>query len=172
MNAIAYSRERISRRSIPATRDRIARVGGRWSLTGTLLLMLCSCSDRDVNHVTTPAPVIGAIENNPAWNRAGDRVALFSYTDSLGDYAPGIYIVDSVGAGKRKVPGFGRAARWAADDSALIINDGERIFLQSLQDSSRTEFGLLPASAPFDVSVDGRYIFYSGQALDSANPSG
>ena len=107
------------------------------------------------------------LQYGPAWSRSGEQIAYFSFFDSCNDLAFSLYIAE--GPGARRIPlGIGGSTvRWMPDDTALLISGGVAggsIAMYSLTDSSVTPLNISTRFPVFDVSKDGKFIYYIGDA--------
>jgi len=107
-------------------------------------------------------------QSAPVWSNSGELVAYFSYFDSCNVRDPGIYIADSArGAFRRKILVFGAYYQWLPGDTELIVNTGfggsGQLVHYNLNSDSVTPLGIQTQFPVFDVSNDGRYIYYEGE---------
>ena len=107
-------------------------------------------------------------QSGPVWSRSGKLVAYFSYYDSCNVRDPGIYIADSArGAFRRRISVFGAYYQWLPGDSELIVNTGfggsGQLVHYNLNTDSVTPLGIQTQFPVFDVSRDGRYIYYEAE---------
>ena len=113
-----------------------------------------------------PAP--GSAQSSATWSNTGDQVAFFSRYDSCNDGDQGIYIASSEGgARRRKIPALGPFFKWIPGDTELIINTGfggaGGLVIYNLISDSITPLGIQTRFPIFDISDDGRYIYYEGE---------
>jgi Tol biopolymer transport system component len=121
-----------------------------------------------VDTVGHPDPAPSQAQSSPVWSNSGKLVAYFSFYDSCNVRDLGIYVADSSrGAFRRKIPVFGAYCQWLPGDSELIVNTGfggaGELVLYNLNTDSAMPLGIQTRFPMFDVSRDGRYIYYEGE---------
>jgi Tol biopolymer transport system component len=104
------------------------------------------------------------------WSNSGQQVAYFSYFDSCNDRDKGIYIAPaSGGVSRRKLPITGAYYQWLPGDTQLIVNTGfvfgGELVIYNLNTDSVTPLGIQTRFPIFDVSRDGRFIYYEGEPV-------
>lgn len=113
-------------------------------------------------------PLASTAQTNPAWSYSGTQVAFFSYYDSCNNRDPGIYLASAEGGARRKkLPVFGPIFKWMPGDTELMVNTGfggagELVIYNMISDSI-TPLGIQTRFPIFDISDDGRYIYYEGE---------
>ncbi|MCH7879268.1 MAG: PD40 domain-containing protein [candidate division Zixibacteria bacterium] len=115
-----------------------------------------------------PEPTTSTAQFGPAWSHSGAEVAYFSYYDSCNNRDPGIYVANAeVGARRRKLPVFGAFFKWMPGDTELMVNTGfgggGELVIYNLLSDSITPLGIQTRFPIFDISDDGRYIYYEGE---------
>lgn len=115
-----------------------------------------------------PPPVPSDAQASPVWSNSGELVAYLSFYDSCNVRDVGLYIADSGGgAVRRKISVFGAYCQWLPGDTELIVSTGfggaGELVLYNLNTDSATPLGIHPRFPVFDVSRDGRYIYYEGE---------
>ncbi len=137
--------------------------------------LACGCED-DEPRSFLPTPVPNIAETNPAFSNNGERIAFLSAFDSMGNAALGIYISDSTGEQKFPTGVLGPKVEWLTGDSELIINTGlyggGELVLYHLGSQIVRSLGISTYLPAFDVSKDGKYLFYVGPTIDSTHSSG
>ncbi len=118
--------------------------------------------------VGNPDPAPGSAQSSATWSTAGDQVAFFSRFDSCNDVDQGIYIASSDGgARRRKIPALGPFFKWMPGDTELMINTGfgfgGELVIYNLLSDSITPLGIQTRFPIFDISDDGRYVYYEGE---------
>ena len=113
-------------------------------------------------------PPPGTAQSAPVWSHSGDKVAYSSRYDSCNDPDPGIYIAGAQGGARRyKIPVSGAHFKWLPGDTELIVNagffTGGELVIYNLNTDSITPLGIHTRFPIFDVSDDGRYIYYEGE---------
>ncbi len=142
-------------------------------LLGSLAFALADCSDSPVKPVETNTcwqPLDSSITGSshsegPAWSPSGKLVAFVGYFDSCNNPHNAIYLTESGGKSRRALNIFGSVVHWLPPgDSVLIVNEGlfggGELVKYNIETDVRTPLGINTTSTFFDISRDGRFIYY------------
>lgn len=139
------------------------------SILSISLLSIMGCEKKTTGGIPAPLPGLG--EKAPTWSFGGDMIAFFSVSDSLGEHAPGIYISDSLGNSRRPTGIISVSAKWLPGDTEMIANSGVSgpggFTIFNLNTGATRTLGLASSFPQFDVSDDGKFIYYVGPTIDS-----
>lgn len=139
------------------------------SISILTLFIFSGCSEDTTGHIPTPVPDLA--ENAPAWSHAGDKIAFFSWSDSLGVFAPGIYISDTMGNSRKPTGVAAFFVKWLPGDTELVISTGVAgpgdFIIFNLNSGEVKTLAIMSSLPPFDISKDGQFIYYEGPAIDT-----
>jgi Tol biopolymer transport system component len=104
-------------------------------------------------------------------------VAFLGAFDSCNNENLSVYLTEGGGKSRRALGFVAAVIRWLPPgDSVLIVNDGffgtGKLFKFNLDTMVKTPLGIQTRLPPFDVSNDGKYIFYEGATIDSTSAGG
>lgn len=130
-------------------------------------LLMASCGDKKPTTYDPFWEPPSKVDRNPSWSHDGSRVAFFSYQDSSRNRSRGIFITDSSGGSERIATGiYGWNARWMPGDSELIIGniwiDASTNGLKKYNIRSSAVTSLVVDANKFDISPDGKYVYFDG----------
>ena len=111
---------------------------------------------------TTGSAIVA--DRSPVWSPSGNLLVYKSFFDSCNSANEGIYVTDMVGVRKDKLDIDGNFFRWLPGDSELVVNVGDffggEIAKYNTSTATTTPMGINTFTLQFDVSKDGRYLFY------------
>jgi WD40-like Beta Propeller Repeat len=142
-------------------------------LVGLLAVGLGNCNDSPVRPKETNTcwkPLDSTItgfshSEGPAWSPSGKFVAFVGFFDSCNNPHQAIYITESGGKSRRALNIIGSVVHWLPPgDSVIIVNEGlfggGELVKYNIETDVRTPLGINTTSTFFDVSSDGRFIYY------------
>ncbi len=151
-----------------------------------LVLACAGCDDDPVRPIETNTcwkPVMADPDSpqthstTAAWSPSGRFVAFLGTFDSCNNANLSLYITEIGGKSRRSLNIIGSVVKWLPPgDSVLIINEGLFIggglIKYNLNTLEKTPLGIQTRLPFFDVSDDGRYIYYEGPKIDSTSAGG
>ena len=134
---------------------------------------LGNCNDSPVRSKETntcwrplDSSITGASHSeSPAWSPSGKLVAFVGYFDSCNNPHNAIYLTESGGKSRRALNIFGSVVHWLPPgDSLLIVNEGlfggGELVKYNIETNVKTPMGIQTLQSDFDVSLNGRFIYY------------
>jgi len=147
-------------------------------LLGFMAIGLENCSDSPVRPKETntcwkplDSSITGASHSEgPAWSPSGKLVAFVGFFDSCNNPHNAIYLTESGGKSRRALNIFGSVVHWLPPgDSVLIVNEGlfggGELVKYNIETNVRTPLGIQTRQTFFDVSSDGRFIYYEADPV-------
>jgi len=147
-------------------------------LLGFMAIGLGDCNDSPVRPKETNTcwkPLDSSITGvshsfNPAWSPSGKYVAFVGFFDSCNNPSPAIYITERGGKSRRALNILGSVVHWLPPgDSVLIVNEGlfggGELVKYNIESNIRTPLGIQTRQTFFDVSCDGRFIYYEAEPI-------
>jgi hypothetical protein len=110
--------------------------------------------------------------HSPSWSTDGTRIAFHSAWDSLGNLVFGWYETDTLGSFKKPMGIDGATMRWMPGDSQIVTNAGSDFLLFNLNSKQSTLLGLNARQVIFDVSLSGKYLYFTQVIPDSGDTTG
>jgi len=147
-------------------------------LIGVLAVGLGNCNDSPVRHIETNTcwkPLDSTItgfshSEGPAWSHSGKFVAFVGSFDSCNNPHEAIYITESGGKSRRALDIVGSVVHWLPPgDSVIIVNEGlfggGELVKYNIETDVRTPLGIQTRQTFFDVSSDGRFVYYESEPI-------
>jgi Tol biopolymer transport system component len=155
-------------------------------LVGLLAIGLGNCNDSPVRpkETNTCWKPIMADPDSPqphsttaVWSPSGKYVVFLGFFDSCNNPSTSLYITETGGKSRTALNMVGSMARWLPPgDSVLIINEGlfvgGELVKYNIETRVRTPLGIQTRLPLFDVSEDGKYVFFEGDPIDSTSAGG
>lgn len=132
----------------------------RYSILLLTLLILLSCERKNS---IIPDPPYSYRDDDPAWSNNGDKIAFFSTgTKQLSDSTRGLYVINSDGSGQIPIDEFEvslfGSPEWLQGDSEIVYSTHG---IYKINTNSREKSLIVDVTASFDISRDGRHIYYT-----------